>query len=96
MSKSQKNKSLKKENRKAISTTLFTTITSQLVELGFDTKKINKDVKKTADKLAQKISKFTKKETSTQLAEKSEAVEITTAEATTKTETAKPKKSTKK
>ena len=59
MSKSKKNKSLKKENRKAISATLFANITSQLVELGFDTKKINKDVKKTADKLAQKISKFT-------------------------------------
>lgn len=95
MSKSKKNKSLKKENRKAISATLFTSITSQLVELGFDTKKINKDVKKTADKLAQKISKFTIKETSAPTTENSEAVEVkmVTIESAKQ---AKPKKSTKK
>ncbi|WP_113652591.1 hypothetical protein [Pedobacter namyangjuensis] len=95
MSKSKKNKSLKKENRKAISATLFTSITSQLVELGFDTKKINKDVKKTADKLAQKISKFTIKETSAPTTESSEAVEVKTVTIESAKQ-AKPKKSTKK
>jgi|GEM_PF-3050067 len=95
MSKSKKNKSLKKENRKAISATLFTSITSQLVELGFDTKKINKDVKKTADKLAQKISKFTIKETSAPTTENSEAVEVKPVTIETEKQ-AKAKKSTKK